>query len=170
MSTEEIALMSLIWKIISSFAVGCWVVVPVLIKYVKPRWQQWHYTKLVPSRRAARKLRRLTNVLGQIRFWLSYSENEMMRSIGRELFKVKRKITTESSAYLAVYSKNERERWSALLFLAQVDDAFIEYAMDIVNGVIQHRGNSDKIRDVAKMVMAELETRQEIKGQTLKGQ
>ena len=162
MSNKKIALLTLFWTIICGLTALYWVIMPIFIKYVKPRLQQWHYTKLVPSQRGARRLRRLAKTVGQIIFWLSYSENEMMRSIGRELFKVERKIITESSVYLAIHSDNNKERWSSLLFLSQVDEEFIDYARDTVNRVEQELGNSDKIRNVAKAALEELNKRRKI--------
>ncbi len=170
MSNEKIAFLSLIWTIISSLAVGCWVVVPALIKYVKPWWQNRSYLSITPSRQGGRQLRHLAKTLGRMRFWIKY-DSAMGRRIRHSLFQAENDILTESFSYLALHSENNMEQCSGLMFLSQLEgQEMMRYAENTINAVLNDRSTPDKVKKVAHAALEELNERKEIEKQKIVGE
>ncbi len=101
---ETIALLGLIWTIISSIAAAAWVVVPVFLKWVKPRWEEWRCRRLVPSQRGATDLVNLIKLFGKIQGRLSSPQNEIVAKIQRDLGQFEWRVWTEALPYATVYT------------------------------------------------------------------
>jgi len=155
---NNVELWGFVWDVISGLSVAAWVVVPVLLRYVKPHWDQRTYARLTPSRKGAKVLRRLAKTVGKMRFWLRH-DNEMIRSIRKKLFRLECEIMAEAFTYLAMHSDRDDERSSALRYLSQVEPEKMTYAEQIIKAVIEDRIASDEVVRVAKAALGELQSR-----------
>ena len=163
MSQESIALLSLIWTVISSICAAAWVVVPTFIRFVVPRWQEWRYTKLVPSQPGASHLVRLVKLLGKVQGQLSCAQNEIVNKIQRDLGQVEWNVWTEVLPYVDVYSRNEKKRCSALRNLSQAAGReSMTRASEIIRGIATNPWTSGNVKRVADAALEELRERERL--------
>ena len=151
----KIELLKLIWEVAKT--VG-----PKMQRY----FSQWFRRKIRAEREEFKNLERLVKTLGKVQLWLGYSQSEMIEKIQNHLNKIQWSIWTEALPYIAIYSKNEKDRCLALRNLSQVEGkGSIECAIDTINGIARNKNTTKRVKRVAKVALKELKKRQEMKTQ-----
>jgi len=159
-----------VWKVVAGVGVAAGAVASTLTVFghlrsaVARRWFKRREVPRVPSRKCARRLKKLVKHLGRAQEWFGSLDCEMARTLDHELGRVTWKVWAEVLSYVALYSANEERQCLALRNLSQVKDAgAVDHVKGVIKGVEEYPFTHDRVRRVAEAALRELERREKIR-------
>jgi hypothetical protein len=153
--------LKLAWDVVSGVAIAAWTVFLPFRSWIKPRLDQWRYGRPSGGQRVAKDLRRIAKILWRMELSLRRSTDELITGTRSEIAKVRHRVLNESLSYLAIFSKRDAHRCSAIRALSQVQDPEkIERVRRILQGIAAHPNTPADVNRVVQAALAELEERQ----------